>query len=524
MTWKTISASLQRAGELLGRQVWGAELDAAIAIAITELPSVARTNLRIEPAAHSVLDRRRTRERLDGRAAPPPLTLDRRAVRIAGREVWKRLKQERKTVARAPYMPGPVQRFLYRSPALTSRQPYIPTDPYLSSVQTALEQRLAMKAAESPTVPRSDGDLLGKFGPYDWQWLTTAVSDAIGDLAGHHEFNPAPAEAELGDHALLFLVSDWGTGLGRAQKVSAEMKARIDDALAQRNPPDVHVIHLGDVYYAGQRDEYARRFLACWPVAEDDERTCSWNLNGNHDMYSGGHAYFGALRRDGRFRGQRAANDGTSFFRIANRHWQVIGLDTAYVDRKFAEPQLARLADWLAGGGGQPRTILLSHHQLDSVHDRRRIKPDILAGVKPFLDSSAVDVWFWGHEHRCVAYKPMHNIDAPRCIGHGGVPETTATTVTGVLRKIPDWIGDLVSRRRRSEAEIERELTEEHVDEDGERWRKQGFAILHLNDDSAWATYVDEEGTEHWFDGLRLGPTEAADAARANSVAPVKFG
>src|SRR6266540_2559319 len=34
VTWKSISTSLRRAGELLGKQVWGAELDAAIAIAI----------------------------------------------------------------------------------------------------------------------------------------------------------------------------------------------------------------------------------------------------------------------------------------------------------------------------------------------------------------------------------------------------------------------------------------------------------------------------------------------------------
>lgn len=201
----------------------------------------------------------------------------------------------------------------------------------------------------------------------------------------------------------------------------------------------------------------------------------------------------------------------------------MIGLDTAYVDRKFADPQLARLKDWLPGGEGRQGTILLSHHQLDSVHDRRRIKPDILAGVRPHLDAGAIDVWFWGHEHRCVAYKPMLSIKAPRCIGRGGVPETTAWTLSGFTRSIPDRIKSLFARRSPSALEIDREYTAEHVDDDGEKWRKQGFAIVHLDGDSAWATYVDEDGAKHWFDGLNLDPGKAARDAWAASAAKDKF-
>jgi hypothetical protein len=532
VTWKSISASLRRAGELLGRQVWGAELDAAIAIAITELPTVVRSGARLQPSAGSVLDQRRALLYLG--AEPPRVTMDKRAVLRAGREVWKRLGPERKVLALVPDGPGLGRRLLYRvlRPSLPSRAAYIPSDQFLSAVQTGLERQIAVNAAKAPqrraaaptTAPPPSEAIFGKFGPYDWQWLTTIVSDLIGDFAGHHPFNRAPAKATLGKRARLFLVSDWATGKSRAEKVSQQMEELIARTLEQDDPPDVHVIHLGDVYYAGHRDEYKRRLQDLWPARAHTAQVLSWNLNGNHDMYSGGHAYFSVLSTDENFRGQRVDGEGTSFFRLVNDDWQVIGLDTAYVDRKFAEPQLDRLKQWLSEGQPPRKTILLSHHQLDSFHDRGRISRHILEGVKPHLDAGAIDAWFWGHEHRCVAYQPMLGLKAPRCIGHGGVPELAQWTLIAFAKTLVQWVKGLFTARRASWARIDQEYLAEHVDDDGHKWHRQGFAILDLDGDGAWATYVDEEGIEHWFDGLGLGPNEAADAARAQSGAPVKFG
>jgi 3',5'-cyclic AMP phosphodiesterase CpdA len=533
VTWKSVSASLRRAGELLGKQVWGAELDAAIAIAITELPTVVRTGARLQPSAGSVLDQRRALQHLT--AEPPRVTLSKRAVRRAGQEVWKRLGPDRRTLALAHNGPSRWRRLLYRvlRLALPSRAPYIPTDPFLSAVQTALEREVAINAAKTPqraatapaAEPRPSEEVFGRFGPYDWHWLTTIVSDLIGDLRGHHAFNDVPAEAEIRNRTRLFLVSDWATGRERAQKVSKEMEKRIAATLDETNPPDVQVIHLGDVYYAGHRDEYTRRFQALWPARNHAADVHSWNLNGNHDMYSGGHAYFTVLGTDDSFRAQRAGSGGTSFFRLTNDHWQVIGLDTAYVDRKFTPPQLDALETWLTPDGQRARkTILLSHHQLDSVHDRGRISRHVLKGVKPYLDAGAIDVWFWGHEHRCVAYQPMFGLKAPRCIGHGGVPELAQWTAIVFVKKLGQWVKGVFTARRVSWARIDHEYLAKHVDDDGRKWRMQGFAILDLDGDSAWATYVDEDGTEHWFDGLNLGPSAPGDAARTASPAPVKFG
>src|SRR5260221_10518533 len=56
----------------------------------------------------------------------------------------------------------------------------------------------------------------------------------------------------------------------------------------------VHVIHLGDIYYSGLETEDQRRFLDPWPVTPEQAGAgvTSWSLNGNHDMYSGGFGFF----------------------------------------------------------------------------------------------------------------------------------------------------------------------------------------------------------------------------------------
>jgi hypothetical protein len=55
---------------------------------------------------------------------------------------------------------------------------------------------------------------------------------------------------------------------------------------------DLHV-HLGDVYYAGLKKEYASNVSKRWPVPVGYEKNVrSWAIPGNHDMYSGGHGFF----------------------------------------------------------------------------------------------------------------------------------------------------------------------------------------------------------------------------------------
>ena len=138
----------------------------------------------------------------------------------------------------------------------------------------------------------------------------------------------------MSERCRLIVVGDWGSGLPRAQKVAAAMRSYVDDSL--KNGIGCHVIHLGDVYYSGWEYEYRNRFLNYWPVhIEEKDKVGSWSLNGNHDMYSGGHGYFGTLLMDPRFSRQ----GGTSFFKLFNKHWQILGLDTAWDENGLKDPQ-----------------------------------------------------------------------------------------------------------------------------------------------------------------------------------------
>jgi len=75
----------------------------------------------------------------------------------------------------------------------------------------------------------------------------------------------------------IVFVSDWGTGTPLARNV---MRCIADQQ------PDI-VIHLGDVYYSGTKQEMQDHFLT---IVRDclAPHTRVFNLAGNHDLYAGG--------------------------------------------------------------------------------------------------------------------------------------------------------------------------------------------------------------------------------------------
>src|SRR6185369_9914281 len=150
-----------------------------------------------------------------------------------------------------------------------------------------------------------------KFGPDDPAWIYKIAEAMLDRLAkGNHAFNATPAQATMADNARLVLVGDWGSGLKRALKVAALMRGKIDEA--KQEGREVHVIHLGDVYYSGDPVEYQRHVLAPdrWPVLPGEQGVHSWALMGNHDMYSGGYGFYDTLLADPRFKGQSANGSG----------------------------------------------------------------------------------------------------------------------------------------------------------------------------------------------------------------------
>jgi hypothetical protein len=193
-------------------------------------------------------------------------------------------------------------------------------------------------------------------------------------------------------------------------------------------------------------------------------------------MYSGGYGYFDTLLQDPRFARQGRA----SFFRLYNRHWQILGLDTAWEDNGLKDPQSTWVRNMLDNNRQKP--ILLTHHQLFSAYENAsdvgRVLRDKLLRA---LTEDQIHAAFFGHEHRCVLYKPWGTVKYPRLIGHGGVP---VYMTHGKEEPYPP----LVSYEYRRY--ISGSLGLEH-------WALFGFAVLDFDGPRIHVRYVDEDGDTH---------------------------
>ncbi len=296
-------------------------------------------------------------------------------------------------------------------------------------------------------------------------------------VEGTHEFNRVPAECRIDDRARLIVVGDWGSGNQPARELAAlmaeEVKAGVDDGR------EVHVIHLGDVYFAGQADEYRRQVLAdgWWPVttAQAKAGVGSWSLAGNHDLYGGARPYFKVLLGDPRFRLQQSNDKPTSWFRLTTSSWDIIGLDTSWNDDPFErgqtglleEPQAEQLAAWIAEDAAKSR-LVLTHHQYLTLYDHRlsdlRARgtvPPMHGKLDAIVKSGAITAWMWGHEHRCMAFEDPH-VPYPRCLGHGG--QLLKPMPPGTTPELPGtW------------------LETSSFPLDGAAWGSLGFAVLDLD-------------------------------------------
>lgn len=505
ISWKTTTPTLSKVGEGLSGPLWEAELDAAITVAVTD-PMVPNTSA-VPPSADQPV--------------PVKRATDPRTTRKAAREIWKRLDRASKT--RALTGRDPLARLGYRLSGLWrggTKAPFMPHDVYLSHVQSALEARLASKDLESGSSSRDE--LLAQFGPDDWEWIKTVVQSGLTMLDGRHDFGVTPAEQHIANRVRIVLFGDWATGTPRAQALATQM----EEELATAGPGvELHVIHLGDVYYCGEPDEYQRRFVRYWPARGELAGATSWNLNGNHDMYSGGQGYFeliapdpptappaGAADASGLAPDAFRQQNGTSFFRLFNDHWQIIGLDSAYVDNDLDERQTPWLMRWLGlePGDEHPppaerrKTILLSHHQLGSSRAQASVGPGIREKTDKARNSGLIHSWFWGHEHRAFVYEPYLGVRFPVCIGNGGVPELLSHvfTFTGLFQFCVDTIRKLAASftpkrwaARAPKVKFKPQTT--RVDHQGLEWEKLGFVVVDLEGSDATAVYHAEDGERY---------------------------
>jgi hypothetical protein len=375
--------------------------------------------------------------------------------------------------------------------------PYLSRAPLVSMVQSRIEEALDEEGVPDPGKPTSlwsrivrDVERLlrispGSFSSNDPDWYVSITRGVLERLAaGNAPFNPAPAEYDgVADDARLVVVGDWGTGLPRARDVAHHMGQAIETALADHR--QVHVVHLGDVYYSGFESEDRKRFLDLWPVtsAQADAGVTSWSLNGNHDMYSGGFGYFGTLLGDPRFRAQHSPDGkATSFFRLRSPSWDFVGVDTAWDTDVTSNGQIAVLQDPQAAyvadvAAGSPRKLVLfSHHQLVSFYDKPDLGTTLPDKLAPVLRDGRVTAWWWGHEHRAITYEAAAGVRYPRCLGNGGVPILPDAAPPAGSTPPITWHSTRTVR------------------EDGQQRTRFGFAVLDLNPDRIEVAYIDDDG------------------------------
>ena len=233
-----------------------------------------------------------------------------------------------------------------------------------------------------------------------WRWIRS-LFDHIDETQWHPIMRPPDNKAgNVADEGHLAVVGDWGTNLYGAPISAASIKRTGGYEL---------LLHLGDIYYSGTKTETKQRFLDAWPTSA---AKVSRALNGNHEMYSGGFAYFDDILP--KFK------QPSSYFALQNTNWLLVGLDTAHTNHALDTQQVAWLKS-VVETAGQRKLILFSHHQPFSRLDKQG--PNLQNTLADLFQKKAITAWYWGHEHNCIIYDKHPTFGLlGRCIGHGGIP------------------------------------------------------------------------------------------------------
>jgi hypothetical protein len=212
------------------------------------------------------------------------------------------------------------------------------------------------------------------------------------------------AVTDIPDSASLALFGDWAAGTAMAEQVSRS----IADSGCNAS------VHLGDVYYSGTARETVQFLLEPW---HSSPHTIRRACNSNHEMFSGGAQYWE--------RTLPALGQPSARFALRNRHWMIVGLDTATLDGHLGPAQVREL-ERLVRGSAYRRLVLLSHHPLfDTVTGPN---DSLFAELGPLLATGRVAAWYWAHEHACLRFATDARIGHARlrCVGHGGFPYLAA--------------------------------------------------------------------------------------------------
>lgn len=287
-----------------------------------------------------------------------------------------------------------------------------PCHPLASQLQShVVKEATAADKIESFFMKIADEVLKGfevKFSNDDWPEWAASFFTWVAGIARADQLKPEgePKAEGIDENFSLGVLGDFGTGLYGG----SQYKTSIDDKYSM-------MLHLGDVYYSATPEEVQKRFIDCWPF---QAAPVSRAMNGNHEMYTGGHTYFGTILPK---LGQKS-----SYFALQNSNWLLAALDTAYSaaiggkEGVLDDPQM----NWLktiVEAAGDRSVVLFSHHEPFTQLDDNE-GGNLITQLEKFGLADKIFAWYWGHEHRCLLYDrhPKYGFYG-RCIGHAAFPQ-----------------------------------------------------------------------------------------------------
>jgi len=293
-------------------------------------------------------------------------------------------------------------------------------------------------------------DPLAKFKVYGENSTGVFRLETGQEILGQYS---AKKETSSGKVVTIGLAADWASGTCESKVVGELMRRKNFD----------YTIHLGDTYYSGTLEQTKQNFFGKVPpgknrtgVSFPNGKIGTFALPGNHEMISGGTAYYDhTLERIGMrsIPGDASSpmeGQGASYFGLENEFWRVIGLDSGYLcyvtneeghriidlaSLNLAEtnaPQPDEVIDWLKNQVklGDPNDkrgiVLLTHHHPHSIFGFDSPSPyngtsSQLSSI--FEGSKRKILWFFGHEHALALHKTMRfgNFEyMGRMVGNGG--------------------------------------------------------------------------------------------------------
>lgn len=237
------------------------------------------------------------------------------------------------------------------------------------------------------------------------------------------------------------VIGDWGTGMDDAKALLAD--------IVTNHKPDC-IIHLGDIYYAGESSECSANFTdvitAVFNENNGGTRIPVFTIPGNHEYYSYGYPYFSILPGLNSQHSNMLQEASYFCLTVQDTNWQFLAMDTGYDDadplnsiNTFDQgPELrASEVEWHQDklSNVDITTILLSHHQLFSANAKINGSAEA-SGNKAYQNSSLyknfqpyfadrVAAWLWGHEHNMAIYQNgLLGLAKGRLIGSSAYQET----------------------------------------------------------------------------------------------------